>query len=187
MSDGMATRSMILAGLFAALIAISSQFSIFIGPVPHTLQIIFVLLAGLILGDRWGLAAVGVWVALGLLGLPVFAQGRAGLPVLVGPTGGFLFGFMAGAWLVGRLTRRSRPTLVNTVAAMVGGLAVVYLLGLAGFMASFAWFLAKPLDWDQGFGLAVLPFLPFDLLKTLLAAYLGVKVKRSLIRAGFYC
>ena len=86
MSDGMATRSMILAGLFAALIAISSQFSIFIGPVPHTLQIIFVLLAGLVLGDRWGLAAVGVWVALGLLGLPVFAQGRAGLGG-VGPAG----------------------------------------------------------------------------------------------------
>ncbi|MDR3589736.1 MAG: biotin transporter BioY [Negativicutes bacterium] len=181
----MAVRSMVLAGLFAALIAISSQVAIPIGPVPHTLQVFFVLLAGMVLGGRWGFTSVTVWVLLGLFGLPVFSQGKAGLPVLVGPTGGFLIGFMLCALLVGWLTERTEVSLVKTVWIMLLGLAVVYVVGLAGFMASFAYFLQKPMTWSQALTLAVVPFLPFDFIKMLMAAYVGVKVRRALERAGF--
>lgn len=181
----MAVRYMVLAGLFAALIAISSQVTIPIGPVPHTLQVFFVMLAGMVLGGRWGFTSVAVWVLLGLFGLPVFAQAKGGLSVLVGPTGGFLIGFMLCAFLVGWLTEQVGVSAVKTTCIMLLGLAVVYLAGLAGFMASFAYFLHKPMTWSEALTLAVVPFLPFDLIKTLMAAYIGVKVRQALSRAGY--
>lgn len=183
----MPIRNMILAGLFAALLAISSQVSLLLplSPVPHTLQIMFVLLAGVVLGSRWGSTSVVVWVLLGVFGLPVFTQGKAGVAVLAGPTGGFLLGFILCALLVGWLTERSSPSLVKTALVMYGGLAVVYLVGLVGFMASFAFFLHKPMTWGQATTLAVLPFLPYDIVKSFVAAYVGVRVRKALIRAGY--
>lgn len=175
---------MILTGLFAALIIISSQVSIPIGPVPHTLQVFFVMLAGITLGGRWGFASVLVWVALGAFGLPVFAQGKAGAAHLLGPTGGFLLGFALCALLVGWLSERVSLSYGKIVLVMLAGLAVVYAVGLAGFMASFAFFLKKPMTVDKAMALAVLPFLPFDIVKTAIAAYAGVKIRRALIRAG---
>ncbi len=178
----MPVRNMIITSLFAALLAVSSQVAI-PGPVPHTLQIVFVLLAGVVLGPRWGFVSVVIWVMLGIFGLPVFAQGKAGLAVLAGPTGGFLVGFMACAWLVGRFASKGE-TFLQTLGIMLAGLFVVYALGLAGFMASFAWFLNKPMTWEKAASVAVLPFLPFDALKTLAAAYLGVRIRRALHKAG---
>lgn len=181
----MPIRNMILAGLFAALIAISSQVSVPIGPVPHTLQVFFVMLAGIILGGRWGFVSVLVWIALGAFGLPVFYQGKAGLMHILGPTGGFLFGFALCALLVGWLTERASRSYGKTLLVLLLGLAVVYAVGLAGFMASFTFFLKKPMELDKALSLAVLPFLPFDIVKTAVAAYIGVKVRRALIRAGY--
>lgn len=178
------TKYMVLTGLFAALIAISSQLSIPIGPVPHTLQVFFVMLAGLILGGRWGFTSVAVWVALGAFGLPVFAQGKAGAVHLLGPTGGFLLGFALCALLVGKLTERASLGYGRTLLVLLLGLGVVYAVGLAGFMASFAYFLHKPMTLDKAMTLAMLPFLPFDIIKTAMAAYVGVRVRRALIRAG---
>lgn len=180
----MTTRYMILTGLFAALIALGSQFSILIGPVPHTLQVFFVMLTGLILGGRWGFTSVLVWVLLGAFGLPVFAQGKAGAAHVLGPTGGFMAGLMLCAWLVGSLTERYNPGQAKTVGVLVLGLAVLYAVGLAGFMASFAFFLHKPMTLEKALTLAAAPFLPFDAIKALLAGYLGVRIRRALIRAG---
>lgn len=180
----MPVRNMVLTGLFAALLSISSQIYIPIGPVPHTLQLIFVLLAGVMLGSRWGFASVAVWVLLGIFGLPVFAQGKAGAAVLVGPTGGFLIGFMVCAWLVGRLTEGKQVNYIRTLSVMLGSLAIVYLIGLAGFMASFTYFLNKPMTWDKAATLSVLPFMPFDVVKAVCAAYLGVRIRHVLDKAG---
>lgn len=182
----MPIRNMVLTGLFAALLAISSQISIPLGPVPHTLQIFFVLLSGLVLGSRWGFASVAVWILLGLFGLPVFAQGKAGAAILVGPTGGFLLGFMFSAYIVGLLTESAAtPALVRTVGVMLVALIAAYGIGLIGFMASFQYFLHKPMTWDKALSLSVLPFIPFDIVKSLMAAYVGVRVRRALARAGY--
>lgn len=183
----MPIRNMILAGLFAALIAISSQVSITLppNPVPHTLQVLFVLLAAIVLGGRWGFTSVLVWVLLGVFGLPVFTQGKAGAAVLLGPTGGFLVGFILCAFLVGWLTERASAGFGKTFAIMLLGLAVAYAIGLAGFMASFALFLHKPMTWGQAVTFTVVPFLPFDIVKTLAAAYIGVRLRRALARAGY--
>lgn len=181
----MSIRNMALAGLFASLLAVSSQISIPLGPVPHTLQIFFVLLAGLLLGGRWGFASIGVWIALGVFGLPVFAQGKAGIAVLAGPTGGFLIGFAMCALVVGKLTEGTDNGYFRTLAIMLAGLALVYVIGLIGFMLSFEYFLHKPMTVEKAVTIAVAPFLLFDIVKTAMAAYLGNKVKRALERAGY--
>lgn len=181
----MSVRNMALAGLFASLLAVSSQISIPLGPVPHTLQIFFVLLAGLLLGGHWGFISVVVWIALGVFGLPVFSQGKAGIAVLAGPTGGFLVGFALCAFAVGRLLAGASYGYFRTVAIMFAGLAIVYAVGLIGFMLSFEYFLHKPMTIEKAVAIAVAPFLPFDIVKTAMAAYLGNKVKRALERAGY--
>lgn len=180
----MSTRNMILAGLFAALLALSSQVSIPIGPVPHTLQIFFVLLAGIVLGSRMGAISVAVWVMLGAFGLPVFAQGKAGVAVLVGPTGGFLAGFIMAAFIVGWLTENSKLTSGRAAIYMLTGLVVAYIIGVVGFIVSFKYFLSKPMTLKTAVSVAVAPFLPFDVIKTLMAAYIGTKVRQALIRSG---
>ncbi|EGO62667.1 biotin transporter BioY [Acetonema longum] len=181
----MSIRNMVLAGLFAALLSISSQISFPIGPVPHTLQLFFIMLAGLVLGGRWGAVSVAIWILLGAFGMPVFAQAKSGLPELIGPTGGFKFGFMMCAWLVGRLTERSRLSYPRVGLAMFLGLVVTYVVGLIGFMVSFEYFLGKPMTWDKAWYLAVAPFIPFDAVKAALAAYVGVKIRGALKQAGY--
>lgn len=180
----MSIRSMVLTSLFAALLAVSSQIYFPIGPVPHTLQVFFVMLAGTVLGSRWGAASIGIWILLGVFGLPVFTQGKAGLATLLGPTGGFLVGFLLCAFFVGWLIERYGVSYRVAGIAMLLGLAVIYSVGLAGFMISFQYFLHKPMSWDKAWFLAVAPFLPFDLVKTLLAAYIGIRVRRALRQAG---
>lgn len=182
----MSLKVMVLTGLFAALHIVGSQLSVPIGPVPHTLQIFFVLLAGVVLGGRWGGLSVVVWILLGVFGLPVFAQGKAGAAVLLGPTGGFLVGFVLCAYIVGVYAERvAAPVFGRVLAVMLVGLALVYALGLAGFMASFKYFLHKPMTLTTAFTLSVLPFLPFDIIKTALAAYVGVKVRRTLAKTAY--
>lgn len=183
----MTNRNMILSGLFAALLAVSSQiyFPLPFSPVPHTLQILFVFLAGILLGGRWGLTSVVIWIMLGVFGLPVFAQGKAGIATLFYPTGGFLFGFAVCAYLVGRLTAGNQLTVPKVTAIMLLGLAVTYAIGLAGFMISFQYVLHKPMTWEQAVMLTVVPFAPFDAFKALAAAFLGVRVRQVLHAQGF--
>lgn len=180
----MSLQSMILVSLFAALLAVSSQFSLLIFLVPHTLQIFFVLLAGLVLGAKDGAISVAVWVLLGVFGLPVFAQGKAGFGVLLGPTGGFLIGFILCAYLVGYFTENRPLKLLRTLVVMLAGLILVYAVGLCGFLLIFQFILHKPMTIGQVLPITVLPFFPFDIVKSIIAAYIGVKVRRALLRAG---
>lgn len=180
----MNTRDMTLTSLFGALLAVSAQVAIPIGPVPITLQILFVLLAGLVLGRKLGPASIAVWVLLGVFGLPVFAQGKAGAAVLIGPTGGYIFGYFICTYIVGYAAEHFELTYKNIAIAMFAGLAVIYGLGLLGFMLSFQYVLQKAMTVDKALNLAVLPFLPFDVLKAAMAVYGGVRVRRALLKAG---
>jgi biotin transport system substrate-specific component len=104
-------RAVALTTLFAGLTAAGAQVSLHVPftPVPVTLQVFFVLLAGAALGSRLGALSLAEYLALGAAGLPVFADGKSGLLAFVGPTAGYLPGFIAAAWLVGRLTERTPP------------------------------------------------------------------------------
>lgn len=124
--------SLILLGsLFVALTAQVSMPLPF-SPVPITGQTLAVLLVGMALGSRRGALALLAYLAEGVAGLPVFAEARAGVGVLLGPTGGYLAGFLAAAWVVGTLAERGFDrSLPKTLLAMAAGNLVIYALGLA--------------------------------------------------------
>lgn len=180
----MNTRDMALTSLFAALHAVSAQVAIPLGPVPIVMQIFFVLLAGMVLGRRLGPVSIAVWVLLGVFGLPVFAQGKAGAAVLIGPTGGYIFGYFLCTYIVGYVAEHCELIYKTISIGMIAGLTVIYGLGLAGFMLSFHYVLHKALTLEEALNLAVWPFLPLDLLKMIAAVYTGVHVRRALVKAG---
>jgi biotin transport system substrate-specific component len=149
-------------------IALSAQVAIQLpfSPVPITGQTMAVLLVGALLGSRRGALAVLAYMAEGLAGLPVFAGGAAGLARLFGPTGGYLVGFVAAAFLVGWLAERGWDRRFGTtLAAMTLGNLVIYGVG-AVWLAVFVGGLSR------GWSLGVVPFLPGDAIKIVLAAVL---------------
>ena len=154
---------MAYAALFASLIAASAFLAIPLGPVPFTLQVLVVLLAGLVLGPRGGALAVGAYLVLGLVA-PVYAGGTSGLATLFGPTGGYLWGFVLGAFLAGSLARRTGAGLIGLTVAALAGLVPIYLLGTV--------WLALQLDLGAGAAIAAgaLPFVAADLVKAGAAA-----------------
>lgn len=138
-------------------------------PVPITGQTLAVLLTGAALGSRRGALSMAAYVLEGALGLPVFAGGTAGLKRLTGPTGGYLIGFIAAAFVIGWLAERGwdrRP--LSTALAMLIGNAVIYLFGLP-WLALFLGGFSGP---KGALMLGLLPFIPGDLLKLALAAFL---------------
>lgn len=175
----LSTRQLVSVGLLTALVvvfAVVPPIPLPWVPVPLTLQTLGVMLAGLLLGGPLAAAALTLYVALALIGLPVLPGGRSGLAVLVGPTGGFLLGFIPGAWVVGWVARHSKSDwrtsvqiLYNVGAAVLGGIVVVYAMGVP-------W-----LATVTGMGLnqaviAVAAFLPGDLIKAGIASVVAVRL-----------
>ncbi len=145
------------------LLAVSAQFKIPLYPVPVTGQTLVVLLIGMTYGPRLGGITMLAYLFEGALGLPVFAGGAAGVAVFMGPTGGYLFGFLLAGVAMGYLAERGMGrTVLSTIAAMVLGNSVIYLCG--------ALWLANFIGLGQAIAAGVLPFLYGDALKLAVAA-----------------
>ena len=166
-------KPMIYASLFAALTAVGAfiKIPIPISPVPITLQVFFVLLAGLVLGARWGGTSMVVYVMLGVIGLPVFSGGSSGLGILLGPTGGYIIGFVAGAFVTGLIYNKANDSKTATIGAMIGGLAVIYLLGVMqlSFVAN--------MTLQQAVAVGMLPFLAGDAIKIVAALIVADRIR----------
>ncbi|MDW8054662.1 MAG: biotin transporter BioY [Anaerolineae bacterium] len=159
------------------LVALLAQISIPLQPVPITGQTFGVLLAGAALGARRGALALLAYLAQGLIGLPFFAGGTSGMARLLGPTGGYLVGFVAAAALVGWLSERGWDRrFISTFAAMALGNLVIYALGVP--------WLAQFVGWERALSAGVLPFLPGDAIKALLAALALPSAWALINRAG---
>jgi biotin transport system substrate-specific component len=144
------------------LLAASSWAELAMYPVPMTLQTYALLVIAGLSGLRLSLEIVFVWLAQAAMGLPVLAGGASGIEALIGPTGGYLLGFLAAAGLVGWLAaRRGGRDWLPLAASFLTAHAVILLLG-------FAW-LASGLGAQAAFAGGVAPFLPGAILKTLLA------------------
>ncbi len=156
-------RDLILVLVGSWLIALTAQISFSIGPVPVTGQTFGVLLVGALLGSRRGAVSVLAYLAQGFAGLPVFANGAATTAVLAGPTAGYLLGFLPAAFVVGWLCERGWDRRVGTaVIAMLLGNLFIYAFGLP--------WLSRFVGWDQVLQLGLIPFIPGDILKIVLAA-----------------
>jgi biotin transport system substrate-specific component len=150
---------MVYAALMAALTAAGAYIAIPVGPVPIVLQNLFVMLAGLLLGGRWGLTSVGVYLLAGAMGLPVFAGGTGGVGKFVGPTGGYLLGFAAAAYLVGVISERGRGRVAIDVLAMLAGTVVLYAFGVSWLKV------VTGMSVSKAVAVGMVPFLIGDLLK----------------------
>jgi biotin transport system substrate-specific component len=161
-----ALRWALLMAIGSLFLAICAQLQVPLQPVPITMQTFGVLLLGMAYGSRLGAATVALYLAEGAFGLPVFAEFKGGLPVLMGPTGGYLFGFVIAAWLVGALAERGWDRSIHrTALAMLFGNIVLYIPGLI-WLAGFVGGAKEAIQ----FGLA--PFWIGDILKLALAAVL---------------
>ncbi|MEE4136639.1 MAG: biotin transporter BioY [Desulforhopalus sp.] len=169
-------QKLVLASLMAALIAVGAYLAIPIGPVPIVLQNLFVLVAALLLGSRWASAAVAVYLLAGACGLPVFAGGGGGLGHLFGPRGGYLFGFLAAAWLVGKISEISRQQPLAEILAMAIGGLVIYAIGVPWLMTLLG------LSPGKALAVGMYPFILGDVVK-IAAAYAIVKSVRPLLRS----
>ena len=159
LGDSGTARSAVSIGCFAILIALLSRLSVPVpfSPVPATGQTLGVLLAGAFLGSRRGAAAVLFYTGCGVSGLPVFAMG-AGPLYLFGPTGGFLVGFVASAWLVGRLAERGLTRRVwSSALVMIAGSLLIHAFGML--------WLSVLLGFSGAVRAGLVPFIPGDILK----------------------
>lgn len=140
-------------------------------PVPITLQTFFVLLSGAVLGRKWGpLSQVG-YLCLGAAGLPIFSGAASGAGYLLGPTGGYLIGFVVSSWIVGALLQ-TRHNLTGILLAMVFGcLAGIYLFGILGLCLFLKCSFAQGLSWG------LMPFVPGDLIKIVSAGLIFTKIE----------
>ncbi|HSW00526.1 MAG TPA: biotin transporter BioY [Sedimentisphaerales bacterium] len=140
-------------------------------PVPVTGQTFAVLMLAALLGSRRGVLCVLAYLAEGLMGLPVFSQGRAGPAMFFGPTGGFLLGFVPAAYVVGSLAERGWDRrAITTMLAMVLGSVAMYACGLA-WLSCLDNLLGRPLG-GSVLAVGLYPFLVGDVLKIVLATFL---------------
>ncbi|MBN6191343.1 biotin transporter BioY [Aneurinibacillus sp. BA2021] len=164
--------------VFAALIIVLGTVVVPLpGGVPITAQTLGVMLAGLVLGPRVAPLSILVVLALAAIGLPVLAGGRGGVGVFVGPTAGYMLGWIAGVVVIGLLLRTGRPAWWRVaLSALVGGVLVVYAFGIPVQ----ALVTGVPLDLTA---LSALAFLPGDLIKVAAATLIVVALRRAYPRA----
>ncbi len=179
----MTLRSMTLAAVFSTIIAFLAQISLPLpfSPVPITGQTLGVFLAGAILGKTTGTLAVITYLMLGAVGLPVFARGNAGMAAFVGPTGGYLWGFVLGVYLLGLLLEKGKgePGYLHLAAGMFLCQLTVYIMGTIQ--------LSRYLNLGlmQSLAVAVVPYIPLDMLKIFMATAISHKARRVLLKAGY--
>ena len=179
-------RNFTLIVLFAALIVVLGlvpAIPLAFG-VPITMQSLGVMLAGAVLGSWRGALAVLLVLLLVALGLPVLAGGRGGLGVFVGPTAGFLIGWLPAAFVTGLVVERLRALPLGIVAgigSVLGGIVVLYLFGIVGFYliknAGLAADDAARMTWTKAITI-MSPFIPGDVLKAVIAGVLTQTIAR---------
>lgn len=178
----MKVRNLILVALFAALTAVGALVQIPMIPVQITLQLLFCIMAGMLLGPVPGALSQVLYILIGLLGLPVFAGG-GGFGYILKPSFGYLIGFIAGAFTCGLIVKHIKElTFIKALLVALAGVFVVYLIGVPYlyFMLN----LSTPNAMSIGKALTVglLVFLPGDIIKCVVSAFVVVLVRPVLLR-----
>lgn len=171
-------REVIICALFVAITGILAQVSIPVPPVPFTGQTLAVGLTATIIGSRLGTFSMLGYLAVGAAGVPIFASFNGGMGVLVGPTGGFIIGFIAAAFLTGIILEKTKFTIPVAIFANIIGMIVTLAIG---------WIQLKyvaGLSWPAALAAGVTPFIPLGILKAVLAGWLGIIIRQRLISAN---
>ncbi len=190
MKTKITSASITKIALLTALLCASAYISIPIGPSPITLQTLIVNLIAFLLTPAEAFFAILVYVLLGAIGLPVFSGGVGGVGKLFGPTGGYILAFLVSAPLMslvknyavkalnrfGKKDSSVKKMTAYGLTAVFVGMTIVYLLGTAYMKLSLG------ASWLETLAMAVVPFIPLDLIKCAAAAFIAVPLKRALAK-----
>lgn len=176
------TRMLMLCALFAALTAMSAFLKIPVGPVPISLQFFVTAMAGVLLGPRWGALSQLVYVALGLVGLPIFTAG-GGLGYVFQPSFGFLLGLIPSAWIIGTVLQGSE-NIARMAAACLLGLGVLYLVGVPYMYLILNVYMGRGMPVWTVVQTGMLIFLPGDFAKIAALAVVYRPLRRGMASAA---
>lgn len=170
-------RFILHCAIFAAITAIMAQIEIPLPLVPISGQTLAVGITATILGSRKGAVAMVCYAAIGAIGLPVFAGFSGGPQVLVGPTGGYILGFIAAAFVTGIILEKSRFTVPMAMIANTVGMVITLLFGTIQLKY------VVELTWNEALAAGVYPFIIVGLIKAFLASWIGITVRNRLVQA----
>ena len=168
------TYQMAVTALMAAALCVLGPLSVPIGAIPISLSNFVICLTAWLLGPKFGTLSVAVYLLIGLVGVPVFSGYGAGIAKLAGPTGGYLVGYLLLAFIGGLFIEKSKGQPVISSIGLVLGDAACYVLGTIWFMILTGADLVSALGW------CVLPYLPGDAVKIVLAAVLTMQLDKRL-------
>jgi len=169
-------KDYLYSSMFTALIAVSGYILIPLPftPVPITAQSLAVMLMGCILNVRQSVMSMVTFFLLGIIGIPVFAGGRSGIGVIVGPTGGYLIGFLAAVIIISVFKGSENKIIRLGAVNIIGGILVVYIIGTPWLM------FVTGMGFYEAIATGVLPYIPGDLLKSFVATFVGYTVNNQL-------
>ena len=173
----MSTRQMTLTAMLTALLCILGPLTLPLGPIPLSLTTAVLMLMALLLGGRRATLCCAVYLLMGLAGLPVFAGFTGGLGALMGPTGGFLSGYLPMTALCGFVCARYERRIVQ-LGAFLAEMGLLYLIGTAWYCGQ------SGAEASAAVAVCVLPFLPGDAVKIAVVLIGGNAIKARLKKAG---
>lgn len=176
------TRDLTRVAMFTALMCVLAYvfLQLPISPVAISAETFGVMLAGLVLEPNPAALSQGLYLLLGALGLPVFAGGASGIGILIGPRGGYLWGFIVGAYVTATVIQKAKKTgkpitwLMLAFASLVGGVIIVYAIGVLQLA------IVAELPFRTAFAVGVLPFIPGDLAKIITASLIARRLRSAL-------
>lgn len=181
------TRKIALIALTVGLTTAGAYIRIPVGPVPITLQTLFVLISGAVLGPGVGAAAMSAYIILGLMGLPVFSAG-GGPQYVLSPTFGYLLSFPAAAAITGWIAGRDpdRAGISRNILALLAGTVIIYVIGVPYLAFNLRWIQEKEVSTGAVLMMGMVPFLPGDAFKIVVGSLVVSPVRRTLgqIRTG---
>ncbi len=167
-----------LCSLFAAITAVFSQIAIPIGPVPINLATFSVLCSGLILGSRMGALSQIIYVLIGAVGAPVFSMMRGGFGIILGPTGGYIIGYIIAAFVSGIIAEKRNYRLLAILFSLFVGYLAYTIPGLVWYMA----FTGSPLT--EALYVCFFPFIIGDLCKIILCFFIIPKLRTAIVHSN---
>lgn len=168
---------LVMTALMTAVICVLAPISVPIGPIPLSLAVLTIYLSVYLLGWRLGTLSVVVYIALGVVGAPVFSGFAGGLGKVLGPTGGYIIGYLPMALIAGLFFQHSSSRVLHGIG-MVLGAAALYTFGTAWYC------IQASVGVVQAFGACVIPFIPAEALKILIVLLIGPTIRKRLAQAG---
>jgi biotin transport system substrate-specific component len=170
------TRDLILVALFAALSAVGAFIKIPLPIVPFTLQTFFCAFAGILLGAKLGMLSQVVYVALGLIGLPIFTQG-GGIGYIFHPTFGYLIGFIVGTYVIGFLSEKIKNiTLMKLFGIIMVGVLIFYIIGVPYLYFIYRFYLQNDVAMGWAVSVGFIPTIGGDIVKAIILTGVAYKI-----------